>query len=133
MSEVTVGGSCLCGGVRYEITGPLTDVSACHCGQCRKQTGHFWASTGCAMKDFKLLSENGLKWYRASDIANRGFCAICGSTLFWKPDAEDRIAISAGTLDEHPDLKIAENIFTGPERIDNQSKGNVQIGLNASD
>ena len=112
MSETTVKGSCLCGSVRYEVTGSVQDITACHCTQCRKQTGHYWASTGYALSDFNMVSEEGLKWYRASDIASRGFCAKCGSTLFWKPNGEERISFSAGTIDEHSGLKLNKHIFT---------------------
>ena len=59
MSEVIATGSCLCGGVRYQVTGPVHDVTACHCTQCRKQSGHFWASSWAADEDFELLSEDG--------------------------------------------------------------------------
>ncbi|MCP5081590.1 MAG: GFA family protein [Alphaproteobacteria bacterium] len=112
MSEVTARGSCLCGGVRYQVTGPVQDVTACHCTQCRKQSGHYWASSGAADGDFELLSEEGLKWYRASDSAIRGFCATCGSALFWKKNEQDRISFSAGSLDEHPGVTLAKHIFT---------------------
>jgi hypothetical protein len=45
-------GSCLCGAVAFEITGPLRSVIACHCHQCRKQTGTYMSST--AVKDERL-------------------------------------------------------------------------------
>ncbi|NNF76417.1 MAG: GFA family protein [Rhizobiales bacterium] len=112
MSEVTAKGSCLCGGVCYQVTGPVQDVTACHCTQCRKQSGHFWASSWAAEEDFELLSKEGLTWYRASDIAVRGFCATCGSALFWKKNDADRISFSAGSLDEHPGVTLTKHIFT---------------------
>jgi hypothetical protein len=40
--------SCLCGDVRFELHGTLDGIIACHCTQCRKQTGHHWASTHTA-------------------------------------------------------------------------------------
>lgn len=112
MSETTAKGSCLCGAVSFQTTGPLREVIACHCTQCRKQSGHYWASSSSADEDFHLTNDEGLKWYRASDTAARGFCVTCGSTMFWKPDGESRISFSAGTLDEHPKLSIAKHIFT---------------------
>ena len=112
ISVVTASGSCLCGSIRYQVTGPVQNVTACHCSQCRKQSGHFWASSGAADEDFELLSEEGLKWYRASDSAIRGFCGVCGSVLFWKKNDEDRMSFSAGSLDTHPGVTLAKNIFT---------------------
>ena len=112
MSEETVKGSCLCGSVTYEAKNPRKEVTACHCSQCRKQSGHFWASSGCAIEDFNLLTEESLKWYRASDFASRGFCAKCGSALFWKHDGEDRMSFSAGSLDGAESFSVAKHIFT---------------------
>ncbi len=104
-------GSCLCGAVRYRVDGPMRPVVGCHCGQCRKQTGHFMAATGVRMQYFELVEERGLEWYRSSDEARRGFCRECGSTLFWKPDDADRIAIAAGSLDGPTGLAVAAHIF----------------------
>jgi len=109
--EKTTTGSCLCGEVAYEITGPMRDVVACHCIQCRKTTGHFMAATNVAHENFKLTNETGLKWYRASDFANRGFCNKCGATLFWQRDGDSNISITAGTLDGDTGLKIDKHIF----------------------
>ena len=112
MSEEIARGSCLCGSVTYEAKNPRKEVTACHCTQCRKQSGHYWASSGCALDDFKVLTDEGLKWYRASDSATRGFCAKCGSALFWKHDDEDRMSFSAGSLDGAEGFTVAKHIFT---------------------
>lgn len=66
-------GRCLCGSVRYEVNGPLNDVHICHCGQCRRQSGHCVAATGAKRADFRLIEAGSLKWYRSSDWAQRGF------------------------------------------------------------
>jgi hypothetical protein len=104
-------GSCLCGNVTYEVTGPLRDVVACHCTQCRKQSGHFPAFTNAKNSDFKLTSSEPLKWYRASDFASRGFCGTCGSVLFWKRDGGEEISIAAGSFDGPTGLKLGGHIF----------------------
>jgi hypothetical protein len=111
MTEVRHRGSCLCGGCAYEITGPLRDVIACHCTQCRKQTGHFMAATNARLSDFRLVRAESLRWYRASPQAQRGFCSTCGSTLFWQADGRDEISITAGTLDGATGLKIEGHIY----------------------
>ena len=66
-------GSCLCGGVAFQITGALRPVVACHCSQCRKQSGHFGAFTACANSDLRFTADTTLTWYRASTSAGRGF------------------------------------------------------------
>jgi hypothetical protein len=104
-------GSCLCGGVAFEITGPMRPVVGCHCSQCRKQSGHFGAFTACEDTDLKFKSDETLAWYRASDNAGRGFCKACGSLLFWKGDRRTYTSIAAGAIDGATDLKIEGHIF----------------------
>ena len=77
-------GSCLCGSVKYRVDGPLREVVACHCQQCRKQSGHFYAATDCTDDDLTIEDGGALTWYAASDFAKRGFCKKCGSALFWR-------------------------------------------------
>jgi hypothetical protein len=103
-------GSCLCGAVKYEARN-LRNVIACHCGQCRKQTGTYMSATAAKDVDFKLTEKRGLKWYRASDTAQRGFCGECGSVLFWKGDGRDYISITAGSLDGATGLKLEGHIY----------------------
>ena len=105
-------GGCLCGHVRYLVEGPLRPIIACHCTQCRRQTGHYLASTAAKRADFTLTRADGLKWYDSSDIARRGFCADCGSVLFWDGLGADYVAIAAGSLDSPTGLRIARHIFT---------------------
>jgi hypothetical protein len=111
MSEEIHQGSCLCGAVRYEVKGPLRAVIGCHCRQCRKQTGHYMAATAADLERFRIVKEEGLRWYRSSETAERGFCQICGSTLFWQGSGRDYVAIAAGTLDGETGLTMAGHIF----------------------
>ena len=104
-------GSCLCGSVTYQVTGDLTPPSACHCGQCRKQSGHYWSATNAEDADFKLTSQEGLRWFSASDTATRGFCSNCGSFLFWKRTGSDRVAIAMGSFDDSTNKTLARHIF----------------------
>lgn len=104
-------GSCLCGEVAFSIDGSMRPVLACHCGQCRKSSGHFWAATSVAEADLTLERDTGLAWYRASDSARRGFCRFCGSSLFWCPDHAARIAVAAGSLDAPTGLRLEGHVF----------------------
>jgi len=110
MSQVISGG-CLCGGVRYEVRGPLRDVIACHCIQCRRTSGHFVAATACRRRVFKLSNAATLRWYVAVAGFRRGFCATCGSSLFFEKEGDERVSIAAGSLDEPQGLRIAAHIF----------------------
>ncbi|WP_108484585.1 GFA family protein [Oceaniglobus ichthyenteri] len=101
-------GSCLCGAVSYLVRGPLFPVVACHCTQCRKSSGHFAALTSAA-RELVLISGE-VTWYPSSEIANRGFCATCGSSLFWDGPGPD-LSIHAGTLDDSEDAELIGHIF----------------------
>jgi len=104
-------GSCLCGAVKYEVHGPLRNVVACHCEQCRKQTGTYMSATAAKDSDLRIVEDRGLKWYRSSDTARRGFCSECGTVLFWKGDGRDYTAITAGSLDGPSGLTLEGHIF----------------------
>src|SRR6478672_11400962 len=106
-------GGCLCRGVRYEVTGPLRDVLACHCSQCARTSGNFVAMTACEIDDFRLVSNEALGWYRSSEAAERGFCRNCGGNLFWKPTDAGYISITAGSIDPPTRLKMSEHIYVG--------------------
>lgn len=107
-----VKGSCLCRAVCYEVHGPMREIIACHCVECRKQSGHYTAATAVRPQNLHIVEDRGLRWYRASDMAQRGFCKLCGGTLFWKPDAGDRISIYAGSIDGEISSRLVAHIFT---------------------
>jgi hypothetical protein len=104
-------GSCLCGAVRFEVAGDLKPADACHCSQCRKQSGHFWASTDVAGPDLTIHGAENVTWYRSSGKARRGFCSRCGSFLFWDPIGKDRIAVAMGAFDKPTGTKLHIHIF----------------------
>ncbi len=104
-------GSCLCGGVAFEISEPLRPVVGCHCSQCRKQSGHFGAFTASDDQYLKFTADATLAWYRATETAGRGFCKTCGSLLFWKGDGNSYTEIAAGCIDGATGLKLEGHIF----------------------
>lgn len=106
-------GSCLCGAVRFEVRGNLRPVIACHCTQCRKQTGTYMSATACADGELVFTRKDGLKWFRSSPEAQRGFCKECGSVLFWKADGSDTTSISAGAIDGATGVPLEGHIFCG--------------------
>jgi hypothetical protein len=104
-------GSCLCGAVRFEVEGELAEPDACHCSQCRRWSGHFWASTNVPREAFTLHGEDKVAWYRSSERIRRGFCASCGSVLFWGPPDWDKIAIAMGAFDLPTGTRLEKHIF----------------------
>lgn len=105
-------GQCQCGAVTFQSKGPWRDIIACHCEECRRTTGHFWAATAVPQEALEITNDAGLKWFRASDVARRGFCTGCGASLFYQHDSKDYIAIGAGCLDGVSGLKLVEEVFT---------------------
>lgn len=110
MSEFNTGG-CHCGAVRYGIDGSMRSVVYCHCSQCRKQSGHYYAATSCGKDELEITGSEHLTWYRASESARRGFCSKCGSALFWQGDGSANISILAGSLDLPTGLKADRHIY----------------------
>jgi len=104
-------GRCLCGAVTFEVTGDLDAPDACHCSQCRKQSGHVWASTNVARPALTITGTENLTWFRSSEKVRRGFCSMCGSFLFWDPIGRDEIAIAMGAFESPTGTKLRVHIF----------------------
>lgn len=116
MSEIRdleITGRCACGAVVFKAHGPMRPVIACHCGTCRRTSGHYWAATQVYDKNFELMEDRGLKWFDSSESARRGFCGECGSSLFFQRHGAGRISIAGGALDAPSGLREAEQICTG--------------------
>lgn len=107
----TLKGQCLCGAVRFEIAGAVTDPHACHCPQCRRQSGHYVVAAEAPRDAVTFLEDRGLKWYRSSPNAQRGFCGDCGSVLFWASGESDELSFNLGSLDAPTGLALTSHIF----------------------
>jgi hypothetical protein len=104
-------GSCLCGAVRFTVDGELHEPDACHCTQCRKQSGHYWVSTNVKRDALALEGADKLTWYQSSDKVRRGFCSVCGSFLFWDPVKHDIVGVGMGAFEKPTGTKIEKHIF----------------------
>ena len=105
-----MNGACLCGEIAFEVRNPPATGSACHCVQCRKLSGNFWASAYVDDKDLQIVGSP--RWYQSSDKARRGFCGRCGAFLFWKHDDDDHTSFSLGALESPTGVRITKHIFT---------------------
>lgn len=95
-------GSCLCGGIRYEIEGDLQAIQICHCGQCRKAQGVALVTNIPVLAGrFRLVSGTDLlSHYESSPGKIRSFCSRCGSPMLSRRVADPgTVRIRAGTLD----------------------------------
>ena len=106
-----ITGQCECGAVAFELPEVRAEVNACHCTQCRRTSGHFWAATHAPFESLTFTNDAGLTWYASSDFAKRGFCNRCGSSLFYRMNDEDGIGIAVGALDDDSGLRLGRHIF----------------------
>ena len=104
-------GSCLCGAVRFEAKGEMTEADACHCTDCRKFSGHFFVSANIKRTNLELEGEEHLTWFALNEKVRRGFCKTCGSSLFWDPLGHDWTAIGLGAFDDPPRTQLVKHIW----------------------
>jgi hypothetical protein len=109
-----IKGSCLCGAVTFEAPGPVGPIEVCHCVQCRKWTGHFFANVELPRDSIAIRGADRITWHQSSPKVRRGFCGTCGSTLFFDPIDKVKhrwIGVAMGALDTPSGSKIALHIF----------------------
>ena len=104
-------GSCLCGAVTFEVAAILSEPDACHCTQCRKQSGHYFASSDVPRASLTVRGEDKVTWFASSEKVRRGFCSACGSTLFWDPIHRDWIGLAMGAFDTPTATHLKMHIF----------------------
>lgn len=93
-------GGCQCGAVRYRLSAEPTGANICHCRMCQKASGGpMMAFGGVRLSEF-FVSSGAIATFSSSDIAERGFCARCGTPLTYREAGSDRVSVTLGSLDE---------------------------------
>ena len=105
-------GSCECGAVEFDVSGPFGESIACHCASCRKTSGHFWVAFSVDKSSLRLGSGDALSWYESADGVRRGFCAECGSSLFYEFTDHKFVGVAGGSIDGPTGQKLSGHIFT---------------------
>lgn len=110
-------GGCQCGAIRYELTGAIRTLYACHCRECRKQSASaFGLSVFVARESLRLTCGTPKFWSRPTDsgqVLDCAFCPDCGSRLWHqRRGAGDTVSVKAGSLDAPVDLRFAVHIWT---------------------
>ncbi len=112
-------GSCLCGGVQFEIERAAGPFELCHCSRCRKVSGSaFVAGLGVRTEDFRLLSGAELIRDFSLPVAEHpppygvSFCSRCGSTVPNPAPDSEFFEVAAGLLDDDPGRRPDRHIFT---------------------
>ena len=111
-----INGRCECGRIRYEVNDDITELSHCHCSQCRRLHGAAYATfAGVSRHKFRYVSgEADLKVYASSETSDRVFCTECGSNILvdFKPEPEI-LYLCMGTVDGNPPCPPAYHQFVG--------------------
>lgn len=108
-------GSCLCGEVKYEFTGPIKIFQYCHCSRCQKVTGSAHASN-------IIIEPLQFKWLKGEANVGRfelaeakhfatSFCKTCGSSLPWLTQSGKAVIVPAGTIDDELNISPQHNIY----------------------
>ena len=97
-----IKGSCLCKKISFEIKNECRYSVFCHCQMCQASNAEFSSYTKVKKENLNFKSKKTLKWFVSSKHYKRGFCSICGSSLFFqKKSSDDYISISTGTLNSN--------------------------------
>ncbi|MFV2051451.1 GFA family protein [Aliiroseovarius sp. YM-037] len=127
MAETSKTGGCLCGAVRYTLAETPKSYGACHCSMCRRWSGGIELGIQTTADAISFENNDHIRVFKSSDWAERAFCDICGSNLYWKLTApgphHGMMSLSAGSLDDLGDLKLDHEVY-----IDHKPDGHAFAG-----
>ena len=103
-------GRCLCGAVTITLTAEHKQVGLCHCNMCRRWSGGPYMAIDVG-SDIEIAGKEHITTYRSSQWAERAFCKICGSNLYYRIIEANDHAVCAGILDDPADLMLTTQIF----------------------
>lgn len=110
MSGVLTGdiwtGGCQCGAIRYCVDGQLSNASICHCRMCQKASGNLFGAFAATPLEAFRWTRGAPAMFKTSEAAERGFCAACGTNLYFKYTDKPRISVAIGSLDTPRALTI---------------------------
>jgi hypothetical protein len=98
-----VSGGCQCGAVRYHATEMLDNSHICHCRMCQKAAGNIFIALVAAPREAITWTRGTPSRFRSSEHVDRGFCAACGTPLFYENLEGGHLNFTTGSLD-HPEL-----------------------------
>ncbi len=109
MANRSMTGRCLCGAVTFSAEDVEPHIHACHCGMCRRWSGGPGMAVSVGSISFTGADE--LRTYDSSEWAERGFCGVCGSNLFYRLKEQDRYVVWNGALDDPTDFELTGEIY----------------------
>ncbi len=105
-----LSGRCLCGAVRFTAQPKHDAMDVCHCESCRRWSGGAWMTVECE-PDMPVEDDGALGIYGSSGHAERGFCKICGTSLFWRMRDGSLLTVAAQAFDDPARFRFASEIF----------------------
>lgn len=110
-----LSGQCMCGAVRYAAEAVEPEVGVCHCVMCQRWAGGPFITTSAEKVAFQ--GEENLTRYRSSDWAERGFCNVCGSNLFYRLLKLDSHEMCIGGFDDKQGFSLKSEIFVDKKPV----------------
>ncbi|MEM8986866.1 MAG: GFA family protein [Pseudomonadota bacterium] len=104
-----LSGGCMCGAVKFTAQVEKMEMGVCHCGMCRKWAGGASMTVQCT--DMSFSDEDAVAVYVSSDWGERGFCKLCGSSLFWRMRDGSFITASAQAFDAPEKFAFTHEIY----------------------
>ena len=114
-------GRCLCGAVQYTADEVDTDLHGCHCSMCRRWGGG--PALAASVGNVTFEGTEHITRYASSEWAERGFCSVCGSNLYYRLTAADHYIMQMGTFDDQSDFTVTGEIY-----IDEKPEGYALAG-----
>ena len=100
MGEINLVGGCQCGAVRFRADAEPEAANVCHCRMCQKASGQPFMTFARVENAHFAITKGALSVFRSSDIAERGFCSVCGTPLTWRNVTSDRTSFAICALDD---------------------------------
>lgn len=97
--DISISGGCQCGMVRYHSTAMVDNAHICHCRMCQKAMGNIFAALVAAPRDALTWTRGEPAVFKSSNQVARGFCANCGTPLFYDYLEGSRVNLTIGSLD----------------------------------
>ena len=110
--QATHEGGCLCGRVRYRVTGAPVVSTVCHCSLCRKAAGAPFVAWAEFPAEAFAVTKGEMAWYGSSEAAERGFCRNCGTAITFAYIDGETIDVATATLDDPNAFPPEDHIWT---------------------
>jgi hypothetical protein len=106
MMPESYSGGCQCGAIRFRTTDLIDNGHICHCRMCQKAVGNYFAAIVGSGKAELVWTRGTPARFRSSAHVERGFCASCGTPLFYDPLQSDDIGLMIGAFDDPAAIRL---------------------------